>query len=142
MDKTEKEIQMGREALVTNSYYMLVEASCMMLRYLDIMLNKRHATLTKRVKERHKFLMQKVADLKVATESFDVDYHKGFDDYHKWDSLRQSSAYIARLLLLIADRTMNEPVAGERERKIEEYIYFMSEGGLLTDEMLNYFRIR
>lgn len=142
MDKIEKEIEEGKFALVTNSYYMLIEAADMMLRYMERLSKARHRELEKRIKERHKIVLQKTEQLKTTLESFVVDYEKGFDDYKKYDNLREAAALVARVVLLINDRTLNEEVEGERERKIEDYIYYMPEGGLLTDDMLDRFKIR
>ena len=136
------ETDLKREALVTNSYYMLTEASDMLLRYLEGMLKKRDAALVKRVKQRHKNIMTQMANLKTAYLSFMDDYAKGLPDYHQADDLRKSAAMMARIMLLTADRCYKQEKDGEREQRIERYIYNMPDGGLLDDDMLKHFFIR
>lgn len=142
MDKATKEIQEGRFALVTNTYYMLIEAADMMLRYMERMSKARHAELEKRIKERHKVVLQKTEQLKTTIESFEADYCAGFDDFVKYDNLRIAAALMARVVLLINDRTLTDKVEGENEKRIENYIRRIPQSGLLTDDMLDNFRIR
>lgn len=134
-----------QEALVTNSYYMLMEAADMMCRQMEVLLNARKRRVKGKIRQRHNYMMEKVVALRNLQEDFWKDYHEAFGGaYQKTDSLRESAAYMARIMLLIADRCYTQEDNGDRkkERMIEEYIYFMPEGGLLKDDFLKRFVIR
>lgn len=133
------------EALVTNSYYMLMETADMMLREMEIQLAKRGRLLKQNIKQRYNFMMGKVNALKNLQDDFWKDYEGAFgDNYNKTDSLRHSAAYMARIMLLIADRCYTQEDNGnmEREQRIERYIYNMPDGGLLNDDLLKKFFVR
>lgn len=145
---TSKEFEvtnLKREALVTNCYYMLMEAADMMLRQMEEELGKRGRGLKFKIKQRHNLMMDNVAALKNFQLDFWKDYEEAFrENYSKSDALRQSSAYMARIMLLIADRCYTKEDNGsmEREQRIERYIYNMPDGGLLTEDLLKRFFVR
>ena len=133
------------EALVTNSYYMLMEAADMMLRQMELQLARRGRGLKFKLKQRHNLMMGNVDTLKNLQLDFWSDYREAFkDNYSKSDALRQSAAYMARIMLLIADRCYTQEDNGtmEREQRIERYIYNMPDGGLLNDDLLKKFFVR
>lgn len=144
-DKELREMsQLDKEQMIsTNAYYVLAEASDMMLRYMEFVLAMRKRGLHQRVKQRHNRLMDKIDKLKNEYLNYQECYDVSFGgDYSKQDDVRKSAAYIARLLLLVADRCFAEENGGTKERMIEEYIYHMPENGFVNDRMLGSFRIR
>lgn len=144
-DKDLREMsQLDKEQMIsTNAYYVLAEASDMMLRYMEFVLAMRKRVLHQRVKQRHNRLMDKIDKLKNEYLNYQECYDVSFGgDYSKQDDVRKSAAYIARLLLLVADRCFAEEAGGTKERMIEEYIYHMPENGFVNDRMLGSFRIR
>lgn len=136
--------QLDKELVVTtNAYYVLAEASDMVLRYVEYLLNQKKGTVKQRVKQRHSRLMDKIEKLKTEYDNFQECYDASFGgDYTKQDDVRKSAAYIARILLLISDRCYTEKEGGVKERMIEEYIYHMPEKGFVTERMLENFVIR
>jgi hypothetical protein len=140
-----RETDLKIEALVTNSYYMLMEAADMMLRQMELQLARRGRGLKFKLKQRHNLMMDNVDALKNFQLDFWSDYRDAFkDNYSKSDALRQSAAYMARIMLLIADRCYTQEDNGtmEREQRIERYIYNMPDGGLLNDDLLKKFFVR
>ena len=90
-------------------------------------------------------MMEKVAAMKNLSEDFFKDYEAAFgEQYNKMDDLRVSGAYMARIMLLIADRCYTSQDNGnmDREQRIERYIYNMPDGGLLNDDLLKKFFVR
>lgn len=136
--------QLDKEQMVaTNAYYVLAEASDMMLRHVEFLLDLRGRKLHQRVKQRHVRLMDKIQKLKAEYDNFQECYDNSFNgDYSKQDDVRKSAAYIARILLLVADRCYTDKEGGGKERLIEEYIYHMPEKGFVTKRMLESFIIR
>lgn len=146
MESKEFELDaLKQEALVTNSYYILMEAADMMLRRMEFQLLMRGRCLKHNIKRRHNVMMEKVAAMKNLSEDFFKDYEAAFgEQYNKMDDLRVSGAYMARIMLLIADRCYTQEDNGnmEREQRIERYIYNMPDGGLLNDNLLKKFFVR
>lgn len=138
MSQLEKE-----EMVAVNAYYVLAEASDMMLRHVEFLLGLRKRGLRHDVKQRHKRIMDRLQVLKTEYLNFQSCYDRSFNGhYEKQDDVRKSAAYMARLLLLISDRCYTEMEGGDKERMIEEYIYHMPEKGFVTDRMLESFVIR
>ena len=138
MSQLEKE-----EMVAVNAYYVLAEASDMMLRHVEFLLDLRRRGLRHDVKQRHKRIMDRLQVLKTEYLNFQSCYDRSFNGhYEKQDDVRKSAAYMARLLLLVSDRCYTEKEGGDKERMIEEYIYHMPEKGFVTDRMLENFVIR
>lgn len=138
MSQLEKE-----EMVAVNAYYVLAEASDMMLRHVEFLLGLRKRGLRHDVKQRHKRIMDRLQVLKTEYLNFQSCYDRSFNGhYEKQDDVRKSAAYMARLLLLVSDRCYTEKEGGDKERMIEEYIYHMPEKGFVTDRMLESFIIR
>ncbi len=138
MSQLEKE-----EMVAVNAYYVLAEASDMMLRHVEFLLGLRKRGLRHDVKQRHKRIMDRLQVLKTEYLNFQSCYDRSFNGhYEKQDDVRKSAAYMARLLLLVSDRCYTEKEGGDKERMIEEYIYHMPEKGFVTDRMLESFVIR
>ena len=145
VDKELREMsQLEKEEMVAvNAYYVLAEASDMMLRHVEFLLGLRKRGLRHDVKQRHKRIMDRLQVLKTEYLNFQSCYDRSFNgDYSKQDDVRKSAAYIARLLLLVSDRCYTTKEGGGKERMIEEYIYHMPERGFISERMLESFTIR
>lgn len=131
-------------ALLSNAYYMFMEAADMILRTSEELLVLKGCGMEGEVKMRHNRMMQKVTAMKNESDNFQKSYDKAFGrDYKKQDSLRHTAGVLARLGLLALDRCGDgTKEGGRRARQIEEYIYFMPEGGQLTDAILKRFKVR
>lgn len=143
-DKLRQMSQLDKEQMVaTNAYYVLAEASDMMLRHVEFLLKLRKRGIKQNVKQRHNRLMDKIQKLKMEYDNFQQCYDESFGgDYTKQDDVRKTAAYIARILLLISDRCYTDEEGGERERRIERYIYNMPDKGFVSERMLENFVIR
>ena len=143
-DRLQELSQLEKEEMVAvNAYYVLAEASDMMLRHVEFLLALKKRGLRHDVKQRHKRIMDRISVLKTEYLNFQSCYDRSFNgDYNKQDDVRKSAAYIARLLLLVSDRCYTNKEGGEKERMIEEYVYHMPEKGFVTTRMLENFTIR
>ena len=143
-DRLQELSQLDKEQMVAvNAYYVLAEASDMMLRHVEFILAMRKRKMRHDVKQRHKRVMDRISVLKTEYLNYQSCYDRSFNgNYDEQDELRKSAAYIARLLLLIADRCYTTKEGGEKERMIEEYVYYMPENGFVTKRMLDSFTIR
>ena len=130
--------------LVVNAYYNTIEASDLLLKEAEKILNVKGATLKQRHKQRHKWMMEKIASFrKELNDSLIEDYadafSKGFFD--KYDEVRRVGNYLARVILQIADRCGNDDT-GAKEQMIEEFISRMPDGGYLNEEIKNNFYMK
>ena len=143
-DRLQELSQLEKEEMVAvNAYYVLAEASDMMLRHVEFLLAFKKRGLRHDVKQRHKRIMDRIEVLKTEYLNFQSCYDRSFNgDYNKQDDVRKSAAYMARILLLISDRCYTDKQGGERERRIERYIYNMPEKGFVSERMLENFTIR
>ena len=143
-EKLHEMSQYDKEQMVAvNAYYVLAEASDMMLRYVEFLLGLKKRGLRHQVKQRHNRVMDKIEALKNEYYNYQECYDRSFGgDYSKQDDVRKSAAYIARILLLVSDRCYTNKEGGEKERMIEEYVYHMPEKGFVTTRMLENFTIR
>lgn len=143
-DRLQELSQLEKEEMVAvNAYYVLAEASDMMLRHVEFLLDLRRRGLRHDVKQRHKRIMDRISVLKTEYLNFQECYDRSFNgDYSKQDDVRKSAAYIARILLLVSDRCYTTKDGGGKERMIEEYIYHMPERGFISERMLGSFTIR
>ena len=83
--------------------------------------------------------------MKNLMEDVEADYKTTFGEEVwgvKWDEIRRSAAFFVRIGALIMDRCKSEEVEGERERRIERYIYMMPENGCCDDDFLKRFFIQ
>ena len=143
-DRLQELSQLEKEEMVAvNAYYVLAEASDMMLRHVEFLLDLKKRGLRHDVKQRHKRIMDRIQVLKTEYLNFQECYDRSFNgNYEKQDDVRKSAAYISRLLLLVSDRCYTTKKGGEKERMIEEYVYHMPEKGFVTTRMLENFIIR
>lgn len=130
--------------LVVNSYYNIIEASDLLLREAERLLNIKGATLKQRPKQRHKWMMSEVDKIrKQLNDSLMGDYADAFNQgfCNKYDEVRRAGNYLARVILQIADRCGNDDT-GAKEQMIEEFISRMPDGGYLNEEVRQNFHMR
>ncbi|MBO5803566.1 MAG: hypothetical protein J6R25_00595 [Bacteroidales bacterium] len=130
--------------LVVNSYYNIIEASDLLLREAERLLNIKGATLKQRQKQRHKWMMGEIDKLRrQLNESLMGDYEDAFCQgfCNKFDEVRRAGNYLARVILQIADRCGNDDT-GAKEQMIEEFIASMPDGGYLNEEIKNSFYLK
>jgi hypothetical protein len=130
--------------LVVNSYYNIIEASDLLLREAERLLNIKGATLKQRQKQRHKWMMSEVDKIrKQLNDSLMGDYADAFSQgfCNKYDEVRRAGNYLARVIIQIADRCGNDDT-GAKEQMIEEFIASMPDGGYLNEEVKNNFYMK
>jgi hypothetical protein len=130
--------------LVVNSYYNVIEASDLLLREAERLLNIKGATLKQRQKQRHKWMMSEVDKIrKQLNDSLMGDYADAFSQgfCNKYDEVRRAGNYLARVIIQIADRCGNDDT-GAKEQMIEEFIASMPDGGYLNEEIKNNFYLK
>ena len=130
--------------VVVNSYYNIIEASDLLLREAERLLNIKGATLKQRQKQRHKWMMEKIASFRnELNDSLLGDYEDAFREcfFGKYDEVRRAGNYLARLIVTIVDRCGNDD-EGIKEQMIEEFIASMPDGGYLNEEIKNNFYLK
>lgn len=127
-----------------NSYFVLCEAADMVLRNAEELFNCFDEGLKHKVKQRHNDMMAHIKAINNIMDTFFESYEcfgSGEEFISKIDMLRNSAAFIARLVLLIGDRSCRDDEKQVMKR-IEEYIYYMPEQGLINDKVLNKFKVK
>jgi ribosomal protein L30/L7E len=124
---------------LVNTYYILAETLDMMIREMEAQFNELGKGVKHNVRQRHTEMMRLIRLLKTNQEKFIHDYEAFKGDWQKYDDLRNSAAYISRIMLLIADRTND---SGKVENEIEAYLRRKKTTGVVSDELLNKFYIR
>lgn len=129
---------------LVNSYYVLMEAADMMLRRSEALFNNFGKAWHGDKKMRHNRMMQHYKALKNIQDTFFDDYDcfgAGVGYMAKYDMMREAASYIARMTLLIGDRTCREDEKQVR-KNIWDYIYYMPEQGLVKDKLLDDLKMR
>ena len=129
---------------LVNSYYVLMEGADMLLRRAQTIYNNFGQDINGPMKLRHNRMMQHAKALVNLQEDFFRDYNcfgSGSKYVKTYDAMRDAASYLARLTLLIGDRTCREDEQQARQR-IWDYIYYMPEQGLITDRALDFLKIR
>lgn len=139
-DKQEKEL-----AMMTNMYYMLLTAADQVLYMTEGYFAAMNVVMQGKKKVRHRLIMSQFNVMKNLMEDVEADYKMTFGEKTwgvKWDEIRKSAAYLARICALILDRCRSEEVEGHKEKLIERYIHAMPENGCCDDKFLSRFFIR
>lgn len=123
---------------IVNCYYIMAETLDMMLRQMELEFDLLGKDVIHSVKSRHTEMMRLMRMLRVNQEKFLKDYETFKGDWMKYDELRKSSAYISRIMLLVADRTLDD---GEVEKHIEDYIKSLPSTGVVSENLLQKFKI-
>ena len=125
---------------LTNTYYILMEAADMVLRETKGIFEFYDKSLSGKAKQRHNQIMFHTRTLENLFDKFIEDYECFKGNWDRHTELRSSGAYIARVSLLIGDRTAFD--AAPREVDIEKFIYEMPPNGYAPDNLLGRFKIR
>ena len=139
-DRQEKELQM-----MTNMYYMLLTAADQVLYKTEDYFAAMGVVMVGKKKVRHRLIMSQFNTMKNLMEDVEADYQTTFGEETwgiRWDEIRTSGAYLARICALILDRCKSEEVEGEKEKMIENYIHAMPQNGCCDDDFLKRFFIR
>lgn len=124
---------------LVNSYYIMSESLDMIMREMERQFSSLGKEVKHHVKQRHTEMMRLMRLLKTTQDKFISDYDAFKGDWSKYDELRKSGAYIARIMLLIADRTNTEENV---ENRIEKYLYRLKPQGVVSNELLGKFQIK
>lgn len=128
---------------LVNTYYYLMEAADMILRESEKLLSSQNKVLQFDIKRRHNMMMNRIQALKGDQDKFLADYSRAFQgEWLKYDDLRRSGALMARIALLIADRTYSPDSISPKEQMIEKFIYSLPTNSTLSNELLSKFTIR
>lgn len=125
---------------MTNTYYILMEASDMILRDVKSILEYYNKGLNGKVRQRHNMIMSHVRALENLLEGFLEDYECFNGNWDRHTELRSSGAYMARIALLIGDRAALS--SAPLERDIEKFIYELPQNGYAPDHILGRFKIQ
>lgn len=138
-EQQEKEL-----ALMTNIYYMILEGADSLLYVTEKYFETVGKGMKGKNKVQHRLLMSQFKTMKNLMDNELEHYKESFNgDWAKWDNLRTSGQYLLRINLLIGDRCHSDTdIEGERERRIERYIYNMPENGGLSEELYNLFKMK
>ena len=126
---------------LVNTYYIMAESLDMILREMERQFESLGKGLKQHLKQRHSEMMRLIRLLKTTQEKFIQDYQCFNGEWRKYDELRMSAAYIARIMLYIADRTNCED-AGVSDQQIERYLREMKANGFVSDQLIEKFRIK
>lgn len=138
-EQQEKEL-----ALLTNLYYMFLEGADQLLLETEEYFRAMGVGMKGARKVKHRLLMSQFSTMRNLMEDELEHYKISFNgNWKKYDELRKSANYLVRIGLGIGDRCKSETeVEGERERRIERYIYNMPENGYLSESLRNRFVMR
>lgn len=145
MEKVLTEQQEKELALLTNMYYILMTGADQVLYKAEEYFGVLNVAMVGKKKVRHRLMMSQFKTMKNLMEDVERDYKATFGEEAwgvKWDEIRVTAAYFVRLAALISDRCKSDEVEGEREKRIERYVYNMPSGGCCTDEFLTRFFIK
>lgn len=126
---------------LVSSYYIMAESLDMILREMERQFKSLDKGLKHRVKQRHSEMMRLMQLLKTTQEKFVQDYECFNGEWQKYDDLRSDAAYIARIMLYISDRTFGDD-SGKVDREIEAYLMRKKSNGMVSEELINNFKIK
>ena len=130
-------------ALLTNTYFMLLEAADMILRNTEVYFEAIGVSMVGKHKVKHRNLMSQIQTLKVMMDNEIKFYCESYkNDYRKWDELRAGGAYFARLALEVGDRSYSEEDDDSVEKQIAKYVHDLPPKGMLSNQLLMNFFIR
>lgn len=133
------ELDYRRLTMLTNLYYILMEASDMFLRRAKVIIESNNKGLNKEIKRRHNLLMAHYKATINLTDTLLEDYECFDGKWENYDQIRKNGAWFARVVALIADRCMADaPI----EKDIEKFIYELPQQDIVDDKFLEDFIIR
>ena len=140
-----KELTRTVEELCTSmsiSYMEMLEGTTMILQVIQQLMQSIKGDIKFDIKHRHnkiEALLKKLWTL-TSDEPFYREHNMAFkDDWFKYDKFRDDAAYLARIVLLIADRTYQ---SSEIQEKIEDFIRTIPQKGIYPDELIDRIKIK
>lgn len=121
-------------------YMEMLEGSAMILRLLEAGAEAAGSHLHQRAKQRNNRILQHLKALRILTqdEPFENEHQAFATDWYKYDDFRADAAYLARMALLLTDRTYKDEVFANQ---IEEFIKTKADKGIIPDELADKMRI-
>lgn len=126
------------EDIMINTIFVMADAIDILLRDAEKRLFAHNVGLKRDFKYMKNNLMRCIRDTRNALEK----YNSMSDNYLTWqdrDCQRTDSNYLCRIILLIADRTA---MSDEVEKQIEQYLFSLQQKGMISDDIINSFRLR
>lgn len=121
---------------LVGAYMESLEASSMILQLVESEFAKVGAGLQQRAKQRNKQIQMHLQALRNLTaDDMFANEHQAFaSSWNNYDNFRRDAAYLARLVLLITDRTY---LANNELAIIENFIRMRPQRGLISNDVVN-----
>ena len=121
---------------LVGAYMESLEASSMILQLVEKEFEKVGARLQQRAKQRNKQIQMHLQALRnlTADDMFENEHQAFANGWDNYDNFRRDAAYLARLVLLITDRTY---LANNELAIIENFIRTRPQRGLIEYEIIN-----
>lgn len=139
-----KELTRTVEELCTSmsiSYMEMLEGTTMILQVIRQLMASIKGDIHFDIKNRHNkidALLKKLWTL-TSDEPFLREHNMAFkDDWFKYDKFRDDAAYLARLVLLLADRTYQD---ADLQEEIEKFIKEKPKKNIYPDELIDRIKI-
>ena len=144
MEKVLTEQQEKDLVMMTNLYFIFMEAADSILYRTEEYFDAMGAKMNGSDKVKHRTMMSQVKTLKNLWDNEIEKYGKDFcQQWHKWDELRRSAGYLVRICMLVSDRCgFEDDQEGVREAEIEKFLREMPSSGNLTESLLLKFKLR
>ena len=142
--REKKEVTRTIEEMCTSmsiSYMEMLEGTTMILQVIRQLMQAIKGDIHFDIKHRHnkiEALLKKLWAL-TADEPFMREHNMAFkDDWFKYDKFREDAAYLARVVLLLADRTYQDD---NLQDEIEKYIKEKPAKGIYPDDLIDKIKI-
>lgn len=135
--------ELSESNAMVNCYYILQEASDIILRAAERTYAKYNVGVRQEVKMRHNQFMRQAKIVHNINDKLMDDYVTAFGSNIKHiDELRRISSYMARIMMLIADRCSGTDTEHAMENKIYNFIKRLPETGSVSKECIESLRMR
>ena len=127
-------------SVMANTYFAMLEASGMVMREMERLLEVRGKAFHQKEKQKHSRIKPHLSALKsIIGDLFEdhPDIFKG--DWQKWDYWRSDAADVARICLYLYDRTEGSMA---KTQQIEEFISSMPEKNKCISKLIEQIKIR
>ena len=126
---------------MTAVYLEVLETSSMILQELEKMFISKGCSLKQRAKQRNNRILFHLTALKQLTgdDMFTTEHQVFASNWENWDDMRRDSAYIARIVLLLHDRTWGD---GSLMGLTEDFLWHQKEQGIIPEDLIKRFTIR
>lgn len=129
--------ELAESNAMVNCYYILQEASDMLLRSAEKMYAKYNVGVRQEVKMRHNQFMRQAKLVHNLNERLMDDYCVAFGNkIQHIDEILRIASYMARIMMLIADRCSGTDTEHAMEQRIYNYIKRLPETGCVSKECI------